>query len=207
MNPNLPQDYQSRQVKTARDALLLALDAAAIHTKSALDGLSDEEYDWEPLTSEEQRADLPLLPATKRVWRVYRGDRGWTYDYTPEPLEPPPFTTIAWIMCHVASTADMYLYCVRSRRPEGLDRGWDDLPVPSTCREMAGYVFRALADARAYLIAIPEQQVILELNRPTPAPWGEVRATYLNLWGGIIEHTLQHSMQIAVRRERIRYGY
>jgi hypothetical protein len=207
MNPNLPQDYQSRQVKSARDALLLALDAAALHMNETLDGLTDEEYDWEPLTSEEQRADLPLPPATKRVWRVYRGDHGWTYDYTPEPLEPPPFTTIAWIMCHVASTADMYLCCVRSGKPEGLDRSWDDLPVPSTCRAMAGYVFRALAAARAYLIAIPEQEVTLELNRPTPAPWGEVRPTYLNLWGGIIEHTLQHAMQIAVRRERIRYGY
>jgi hypothetical protein len=207
MNPYSPEDYRARRVTSAGDALLLALDAAVLHTQGALDGLTEKEYGWEPLTNEEQRADLFLPAATKRAWRVYRGDRGWTYDYTPEPLEPPPFTTIAWIMCHIASTADMYLYCVLSGKPEGMGRSWDDLPVPATRQAMTGYIFKALADARDYLISMPGQQVAAELNKPTPAPWGEARPTYLNLWGGIIEHTLQHAMQIAVRRERIRYGY
>ena len=58
-----------------------------------------------------------------------------------------------------------------------------------------------------YLLSLDEDSTDAELNNLTPAPWGEMRPTYLNLWGGIIEHALQHAMQIAVRKERIRANY
>ena len=72
---------------------------------------------------------------------------------------------------------------------------------------MNDYLFSVLTRVRDYLVCIPEEEVYQALNRLTPAPWGEMRPTYLNLWGGIIEHGIQHAMQIAVRKEHIRCGY
>ncbi len=200
-------DFQATGMRSTRDLLLLGLDSGESSLREILADLSDAEYDWEPIPASERAADCLLPPQRKRVWRVFQQDGVWTYDYTPEALHPSPFTTIAWIMNHTAQTADMYIYCVRSGKPEGVERRWDDLPVPLNREAMSRYLFEALSEARAYLASIPEESVQDELNRLTPAPWGEMRPTYLNIWGGVVEHAIQHAMQIAARKDRIRYGY
>ena len=205
-----PGDYRTNGVRSSRDVLLLGLDAAERHTRATIADVSDEEYGWEPIPESERAVDLLLPPDKKRVWRVFQQGGVWVYDYTPELLSPPPFTTIAWIMNHMAQTADMYpLGCVRTGKPEGIDKRWDDLPVPSGREDMGEYILQALAKVRQYLpgISIPERGIDSELNRLTPAPWGEMRPTYLNIWGGVVEHILQHTIQVAARKDRIRYGY
>jgi hypothetical protein len=201
------EDYRDTGVRSSRDILLLGLDSGKISLQETIADISEEEYRWEPIPSSERASDCLLPPHRKKVWRVFQQDGVWTYDYTPEELNPSPFTTIAWIMNHIAQTADMYLYCIKTEKPEGIERRWEDLPVPSSHEGMSRYIFDVLAGAREYLVSIPEQYIHRELNKPTPAPWGEMRPTYLNLWGGIVEHVIQHSMQIAARKDRIRYGY
>jgi DinB superfamily len=195
------------KVESSRDILLIGLDKGEYNIQGIIADISEEEYLWEPPLLAEQSSDLLLPPEQKRVWRVFQKEGVWIYDYTPEKLDPPPFTTIAWIMNHVAQTADMYLYCVRTGRPEGVERRWDDLPVPSDYQAMSNYIVQVLADVREYLLSIPKRQINGELNKLTPAPWGEMRPTWLNIWGGVVEHVLQHAMQIAGRKDRIRYGY
>jgi hypothetical protein len=107
-------------------------------------------------------------------------------------------------MNHIAVTADMYLYCVQAEKPVGAERNWNDLTIYATLSEMRDYLFRTLEGTRSYLELLGKNSDYDQLNKMTPAPWGEMRPTYLNLWGGIIEHTLQHAMQIAVRKEQIR---
>ena len=201
------EDYQTSGVKSSRDVLLLGLDFGARSLRETIADISEKEYHWEPIPLLEQTADLLLPPNRKRVWRVYQQGRMWMYDYTPEALNPSPFTTIAWILNHIAQTAAMYLYCIKTGKPEGGDRRWEDLPVPSSCEAMSRYIVEVLAGVRKYLVSIPEEYIHRELNKLTPAPWGEMRPTYLNVWGGVVEHVIQHSMQIAARKERIRYGY
>jgi hypothetical protein len=192
-------------VKTPSDVLLFGLDSGARGLRETIADISEDEYHWEPIPSVDQASDRLLPPNLKRVWRVFQQEGVWMYDYTPEALDPPPFTTIAWIMNHIAQTADMYLYCIKTGKPEGEDRRWEDLPVPSSCEAMSRYIFEVLNIVQKYLVSIPEKYIQRELNKLTPAPWGEMRPVYLNVWGGIIEHVIQHSMQIAVRKERIRY--
>jgi hypothetical protein len=201
------EDYRTTGVKSSRDVLLLGLDSGERSLREVIADISEEEYQWEPIPSSERASDR-LLPADrKRVWRVFQQEGVWMYDYTPEDLNPSPFTTIAWIMNHIAQTADMYLYCIKTGKPEGVDRRWEDLPVPSSLEAMSSYVSEVLAEVREYLLSIPEKDIYRELNKSTPAPWGEMRSTYLNIWGGVVEHVLQHSTQIAARKDRIRYGY
>jgi hypothetical protein len=60
-----------------------------VHLRPRLDGLTDEEYFWEPAPG---------------CWTVRPDGAGrWTIDGgRPEPV-PPPFTTIAWRMVHIAT--------------------------------------------------------------------------------------------------------
>jgi hypothetical protein len=203
----MKEDYQAIGVKSSRDVLLLGLDSGERSLRETLAGISNEEYHWEPIPASEQASDR-LLPAhRKRVWRVFQQQGVWTYDYTAEKLNPSPFTTIAWIMNHIAQTADMYLYCIRTGKPEGVDRRWEDLPVPPNYVAMSCYIFDVLTEVREYLSSIPEEAIQDELNKSTPAPWGDMRPTTVNVWGGVVEHVIQHWMQIAARKDIIRYGY
>ena len=110
-------------------------------------------------------------------------------------------------MNHIAQTGDMYLWCVKIGKPEGVDRKWDDLPVYADCERMRQYAFQVLDDTGEYQKAITEEQIKPELNKPTPAPWGEMRPTYKNIWGGIIAHTFEHATQISVLKQSIRDDY
>jgi hypothetical protein len=200
-------DNRKAEIRSARDALLFGLDAGGRSLRETVGDITEQEYWWEPLSPSERAPDRLLPPKLKRVWRVFEQEGVWTYDYTPEEVKPSPFTTIAWIMNHAAQTADMYLYCVLTGKPEGVELRWEDLPVPSGLEAMSRYLFEVLSRVREYLVSIPAAAILEELNKPTPAPWGEMRPTYRNIWGGIIEHVLQHSMQIAARKDTIRYGY
>jgi hypothetical protein len=61
-----------------------------VHLRPRLDGLTDEEYFWEPVAG---------------CWNLRRAaDGGWRLDQqTPEPT-PAPVTTIAWRLVHVGAT-------------------------------------------------------------------------------------------------------
>jgi len=207
IDPFSPGDYQFRKILSARDALLLGVDTALLRASETCMDITEEEYNWEPLSESERLQDIGLSAETKRVWRVFRVGSTYVYDYAFRNADAPAFTTIAWIMNHIAQTADMYLYCIKTGQPAGEELTWDDLPVYSNLSAMRDYVFRALQTTRDYLLALEESEIYDHLNKLTPAPWGEMRPTFLNLWGGIIEHALQHTMQIAVRKERIRQRF
>ncbi len=59
-----------------------------------LDGLTDEEYLWEPVAG---------------CWTIRPGPKGgWAWDFAwPEP-DPPPVTTIAWRLAHITVNDDRF---------------------------------------------------------------------------------------------------
>jgi hypothetical protein len=197
---------KEKSVESARDMLLVGLASAARRISEAVADISEQEYHWESIPDSEREADILLPPDRKKVWRVYQNEGLWTYDYTPEALASPPFITIAWIMNHIAQTGDMYLYCVKTGKPEGVERHWDDLPVCADMASMRQYIHQMLADTRAYLEAFATEKSNTVLNQLTPAPWGEMRPVYKNIWGGIIGHTIEHAAQVALLKQRIRWG-
>jgi hypothetical protein len=66
--------------------LLEQLEFHWTHLRRRLDGLTDEEYLWEPVAGWSLRVDVDGTGVLDRV--------------VPDP-EPPPFTTIAWRLCHL----------------------------------------------------------------------------------------------------------
>jgi len=78
----------------AAELLLRQTDEAYEILLHSIEGLTDEEFAWEPGPD---------------VWRVFRDEQGrWTHDYAePDPV-PSPFTTIGWRVAHVATCKVMY---------------------------------------------------------------------------------------------------
>lgn len=196
-------NYKKIKILSLRDILLVELNSAETEARRTLQDLSEKDFTWEPLSEKEKIIDVVLPPEHKRVWRVFKKDSKWTYDYAMEEFNPAPFTTIHLIMNHVAQTGIMYLQCIKTCKPEGKDLNWDNLPVYPELNQLRDYIYEMLAKNRKYLSSINDKKVINSMNSLTPAPWGEMRPTWLNLWGGVIQHTLQHMMQISVRKENI----
>jgi hypothetical protein len=198
---------KNKFVESGRDILLLGLSSAQNRAGEAMRDLTDQEFHWEPLSPSERLADLAMPPDRKKVWRVFQEGGCWIYDYTPKVVTPPPFTTIAWICNHVAQAGDMYLHCIKTGQPEGVDWRWEDLPVYPEVKTLRDYWLQIFDEARAFLRAIPRDKDIFELNKLTPAPWDEQRPMYRNFWGGIISHSIEHAVQIALLKDQIRFGF
>ncbi|MCI0728814.1 MAG: DinB family protein [Chloroflexi bacterium] len=205
IDPFEKENYQDLHIGATRDFLVLLLCSIQQEARTTLDDLKEEELHWEPLTPAATAADLRLPAQDKKVWRVFHDGRRWTYDYADGNLDPPPFTTIAWIMNHIAQTADMYLYCINTNQPVGQEITWDDLPVHHELASLRAYIDQVLDQTLALLQSFDPAGCDRFLNQITPAPWGEMRPTVLNLLGGVLQHALQHLMQISVRKEYIRF--
>ena len=149
--------------------------------RRAVEGLTDDEFSWEP------------VPGS---WRVYRGDDGrWTYDYQlPEP-DPSPFTTIGWRLFHVASCKVMYHeYAFGPGRIT-----WDTIEVPHTAVD----TIAMLEHGQALLVADVAALADPDLGEERPTNWGERWPTWRILWT-MVHHDLWHGGEIGAVRDLFR---
>lgn len=72
------------------DALTSSISATRDQLFERLSGLEDGEYLWEPVEG---------------MWTVRQTAEGWKADWASSDPEPPPVTTIAWRMWHIAVDA------------------------------------------------------------------------------------------------------
>ncbi len=100
--------------------LLFQLDTAWEMLEARLAGLTDDEYFWEPVPG-----CWSLRPRGQAASAMPSGKGEWLLDYEePEP-QPPPFTTIAWRMCHMAqSPLERYDYTFGSHNSKYEDVVW-----------------------------------------------------------------------------------
>src|SRR5437773_1908310 len=111
------------------DLLLVQMDEAYERLRRRLEGLTEDEYFWEPVPG---------------CWTVHRDETGrWVTDYAfPDPV-PAPVTTIGWRLVHIADCKVMYHeHAFGARRLT-----FPDLIAPATVRG------RARAPARGTPVA------------------------------------------------------
>lgn len=78
--------------------LLRQYEFALERTLARLDGLSDAEYLWEPAPG----AWSVRARAEARTSETL-GSGAWVLEREPRDPQPPPFTTLAWRICHLAN--------------------------------------------------------------------------------------------------------
>jgi len=160
-------------------------------TWARLEGLTDEEYLWEPVPG---------------CWSVrQRPDGRWTWEQVLPSPSPTPVTTIAWRLWHLI---DMY---GEDRAPRWLDVpaqgppiGLDDPDGEPPATAAAALVLLDQAHERwdAHLALVSEEQLV-EAVGPIAGPYAEsTRAGYVQ---HMLDEFIHHGAEIGVMRDLWRW--
>ena len=166
---------------TAADLLARQLDGAYSMLRERVEGLTDEEFAWEP---------------SPDAWTVRKLDSGrWAADYEePDPI-PAPMTTIGWRVVHVVECKLMY---DKYAFGEG-KLTWDQLDSPHTAADALDALERWHRRLAASVAPLTEAD--LESERLTN--WGEKWPAWRIVWT-MIHHDLWHGGEIGVLRDLYR---
>jgi hypothetical protein len=158
------------------------LEAAYELIRGRVASLNDDEFFWEPV---------------RGCWTVRRDERGhWAADY-PEPPhpEPPPFTTIAWRLVHVAECKLMYHeYAFGPARLT-----WPQINSAHT----AVSAIAQLEEGHRLLTRDLEALDDADLERQVLTNWGDRWPIWQVFWT-MISHDLQHGGEIGTLRDLYR---
>jgi hypothetical protein len=160
----------------SRTALLTAtMQEAYERLRSRLEGLTEEEFFWQPVPD---------------CWTIYPHESGrWTYDYAVPDPEPAPLTTIAWQLVHVAACKVMYHEWAYGPAR----RTWPELDVPCTVTDTLTLLDRGQMLLQDDLQRLSEAQ----LDEPVLTNWGERWPAWRIFWvmtdhdalhGGVVGH-------------------
>ncbi|WP_448623596.1 DinB family protein [Geodermatophilus sp. URMC 64] len=148
-----------------------------------LDGLTDDEYLWEPVAG---------------AWTVRRTDAGWRADRVHPDPDPAPVTTIAWRIWHLASDA---LASYLDRSPAGR-------PLAVTGTDWHPDAGTALRDLRTAAAAFRDHAVALGEDgiwQPLGPAWGPYAEAS---WAALVVHAFDelahHGAEIALLRDLYR---
>lgn len=145
-----------------------------------LDGLTEEEFNWKP---------------AKDSWHLKRVGERWTLDYADPAPDPPPVTTIAWRIGHLAACKVMYVeYAFRKGKLT-----WDDFDFPTTVSKMLLFLEESHGPLREALEGLTDG----DLGEMRLTNWGELWPTEKIFWA-MIHHDAHHGAQIATLRELYR---
>lgn len=155
-----------------------------------LDGLTDDEYFWEPAAG---------------CWsvRIVAGGRAhvdgqWYGGWQPE-ITPPPFTTIAWRLCHIGAGLAMRANHHFGDRSLTWDNLWQRVAAPGTAAAGLAFVDRRYAEWREGLLAQPEAF----LDGPSEGAPGSAdgRFPFADVILHVNAEIIQHGAEIALLRD------
>ncbi|NIN64787.1 MAG: DinB family protein [Anaerolineae bacterium] len=164
--------------------LATEMDEAWEGLRQRLDGLTDDEFFWEPVSG---------------GWTVRTAEDGhWIVDYADPAPDPPPFTSIAWRLVHVAACKVMY-------HEYAFGRGkltWDELEIPHTAADAIAW----LEEGHARLRTALKQLRDADLEEMASTNWGDQWPTWRILWAMIL-HDLHHGAEIGCLRDLYRAAW
>jgi DinB superfamily len=150
-----------------------------VHLRPRLDGLTDEEYLWEPVAG---------------CWSLRPDERGgYTLDDAWPPPEPSPVTTIAWRMMHIAN--DCFAHPIAVKVLPDLAH---DAPLPGTAHDAIAVLEDRYRRWHGVIASFTEDDVA--------TPLGEAGGDFgAEPMGGLILHinreVMHHGGEIGVLRD------
>ncbi len=166
---------------SATELLATQLDEAYRLVRDRVEGLTDEEFFWEPVSD---------------CWTVRRGPDGrWLVDYPDVHPDPPPFTTIAWRLLHIAESKVMYHEYAFG--PAALT--WPEIDSAHS----AGTAIAELERGQRLLVDDLHGMTDAALDAPRLTNWGEEWPAWRIFWT-MIDHDLHHGGEIGVLRDLYR---
>ena len=191
VRPRAPTSVRCTRGDVKRELVDLS-DEVWRRTRTRLEGLSDEEYFWEP---------------TPGCWTIrQRADGTWMADWPLPRPEPEPFTTIAWRLWHLI---DMY---GENRAPEWLDVPAQGHPIgmddpdgapPPTAAEAVVLLERAHDRWDTHLALVTEERLSEPVGPVAGPQYAErTRAAYVM---HMLDEFVHHGAEIALLRDLWRW--
>ncbi|TCC07613.1 DinB family protein [Kribbella soli] len=166
---------------TLTQNLLDLSDFAWQRLRDRVEGLTDAEYFWEPFDG---------------CWSVHKADNGYAADWAWIPPGPPPFTTLAWRITHIADL----LQAERTATWFGHEPvATDDAPaVPGSAEAALEALDHAYEIWRRRLAALNQE----DLDRPM----GEIAGPYADNDGTsfalhILDELIHHGAEVGTVRD------
>jgi len=173
----------SGSAAVVRDEVVAFFDEWWRRYHERLEGLTQAEYEWEPVPGAWSVRATPDGPRAERV--------------EPDP-DPPPVTTISWRIWHIAiECLEGYSARVFGRSATDLEDRAFTLDV-SEAIDITG---RAASNFRAGLVAMGPNWLFDQLG-PTYGPYAD--ATFLGLMLHVIDELVHHGAEIALLRDLYR---
>lgn len=179
---------------TQGELLRYQLDYSFGSVRERIEGLTDEEFLWEPvagcwsLRRIEDAAPGSAEAAKSRCgWFLEEGFTGSGY----EVPTPPPLTTIAWKLVHMASCNVMYH---EHAFGEGRDLWGDMFPHTATS------AIALWEEGHGRLLDQLSRMSDQDLVSPVLTTWGEHWPAWRIFWA-ITHHDLEHGNEIACLRD------
>jgi hypothetical protein len=183
-----------RQAVDVKRELVDLSDQVWLRIRTRLDGLSDDEYFWEPAPG---------------CWSIrQRADGTWMADWPLPRPDPEPFTTIAWRLWHLI---DMY---GEDRAPKWLNVPAQGTPIghddpdgapPATAGDAIALLERAHDRWDAHLGLVPDERLDERVG-PVAGPQyaDRTRANYVL---HMLDEFIHHGAEIALLRDLWRWQY
>jgi DinB superfamily len=163
--------------------LLTQMDETYRRLHRGLEGLTDDEYFWEPVPG---------------CWTIHRDQSGaWTYDYAIPDPQPAPFTTIGWRLVHIADCKVMYHEWAFGAR----SLTFPDLATPAAVSGAMARLEQGQRLLRADLAGLDDTT----LDAPCLTNWGELWPAWRIFWA-MIDHDAHHGAEIRCLRDLYRAG-
>ncbi|MDQ3735351.1 MAG: DinB family protein [Actinomycetota bacterium] len=164
------------------ELMLVQMDEAYARLSRRLEGLSDEEYLWEPVSG-----GWSIRPST---------DGRWAAEYVfPDP-EPPPFTSIAWRLLHIADCKLMY----HEYAYGAATLTFPDLEAP---RHAVAAIERLAEGQQLLRHDLTGLESDAALDAEVNTNWGEPWPAWRIFWT-MIEHDAWHGGEIGTMRDLYR---
>jgi hypothetical protein len=166
---------------TLSQDLLDLSDFAWQRLRNRVEGLTDEEYLWEPFDG---------------CWSIRQTETGYIADGTPIPPEPAPFTTLAWRITHIVDILQEDRTATWFGHQPAAEDGQP--PVPSSATDALAALDHAYAVWRRRLAALSPE----DLARPM----GEVAGPYAEHAGSsfalhILDELIHHGAEVGTVRD------
>ena len=176
---------------TRRDLLLAQYDTSYEYLNERLQGLTDAEYQWEPVAS---------------CWSVRRrgeavtphpiGAGEWVLDYERAELHPAPVTTLAWRLCHIVYGQRMR--CDYTFGSRSLQR--DSLALPGNAQEGLAWLAESHTVWRAGLAGLDEAD--LDVVGLSSFPGGlDPQLPFGAIWWWTNRELIHHGAEIGLLRD------
>lgn len=178
-----------------RDDLVSFSDHVFDRLGGRLEGLTDDEYLWEPVAT---------------CWSIrQRPDGSWYVEMDPPGPHPPPVTTIAWRLTHL-SVPWVRAGWTRESEPVERFRSWLGLAplphrlpraVPPTAEAALSAVVAAHAEVRGDLLEVSDARLGDAIGA-VGGPYGEAsRASWVH---HVLDELIHHGAEVALLRDLYR---